>query len=374
MNIGQEEELLRKYLAGHANDQEQAIIESWYLETDDEGVVPTAAQLAKASLKVRAALPGYHTSAKKVVLWPRRMAVAALFLLAATAGILFYQYQTGTPLSIPAVAKTSLPGKVTLTLSDGKSISLSDAENGHIAQQNGAQITKTGDGNLVYSNCAECAAAAAEERYNTISVPRGSQYRLTLPDGSQVWLNAESSLKFPATFANLTERKVQLTGEGYFEVKHNAKQPFRVQSMGQVIEDLGTAFNVNSYPEEHAVQTTLVQGSVRISAGSQRVTLVPGQQASLTNGNISTSAADIEKTIAWKEGAFFFKDDELPYILRQLSRWYNVDVVYQGDIPAYKYNGQASRKLTLSQITDILRSSGVEITLKNKTLIVESSK
>ena len=216
--------------------------------------------------------------------------------------------------------------------------------------------------------------------YNVLSTPRGGQYRLVLPDGSQVWLNAASSIRYPTAFTG-TERKVEVSGEVYFEVTKNAAMPFRVvvnRRKGEPdpmeIEVLGTQFNVNAYTDEDVIRTTLLEGAVKVKKGVKGGILQPGQQAQCKeDGEMRwVPDADVEKVVAWKNGVFEFRDENLQAVMRQISRWYDVEVVYEGAIPTDGFTGRFSRNTSLSGVLSILRLSDIRLTVENKKIIVRS--
>jgi len=194
---------------------------------------------------------------------------------------------------------------------------------------------------------------------------------MTLSDGTIVWLNAESSLRFPVAFTG-NERKVELTGEAYFEVSHNSKQPFKVMANGETVEDIGTHFNINAYADEPATKTTLLEGAIKVSiAGGAGVRPSPGQQTALINGHFTIKAVDPEQTIAWKNDLFDFEHATIPEIMRQASRWYDVDIVYEGSLPDKKFGGTISRNVSASKFLDILKFSGVKFRIDGKKIIVK---
>jgi ferric-dicitrate binding protein FerR (iron transport regulator) len=225
-------------------------------------------------------------------------------------------------------------------------------------------------------------ALAPGEDYNTLFNPRGSKViSLTLSDGTKVWLNAESSLRYPASFsAPSAVREVEITGEAYFEVKHNSKQPFKVHlPNGSIVEDFGTAFNINAYPDEEATKTTLIEGSIKVSAPSadknlrnqREKILKPGEQARLTaNSQWLTTNPDLGEVMAWKNGRFQFNRTPLPVVLRQLSRWYDIDVEYHGNVPDVVFAGRMGRDLNLSQVLIVLNKMEVNFKIEGKKLIV----
>ena len=259
--------------------------------------------------------------------------------------------------------------KAVLTLADGKKITLTGAKNGKLADQGSITINKTNDGQLVYHPGSTSDAQTIT--YNVIETPRGGQYHLTLADGTQVWLNAASSLKYPASFSG-HERKVELTGEAYFEVAHNKEKPFRVISNRQEVEVLGTHFNINAYSDEKVVKTTLVEGSVKISSGAINKTLKPDEQAQLENGNILIANVDVNEVVAWKNGLFHFDHATLQSAMRQIARWYDVDVVYEGAIPKTVINGEAYRNMKASQVFEVLGYLNVKFRIEGKKIIVSN--
>lgn len=305
-------------------------------------------------------------------LWPR-IAVAATILITLSAGLYFY-FDTKPESEIVkyALVKQDVePGgnKATLTLADGSKISLTDADNGQLAEQGGVKISKSANGQLVYS---VVESGQRETGYNTITTPRGGIYQVNLPDGTRVWLNAASSIKFPTTFAHLNQRKVELQGEAYFEVSRNKKQPFIVQSGKQQVEVLGTHFNINSYEDESEVKTTLLEGSVKVSAGNV-ILLKPGQQSTVgasQGGRVKVSPANIEQAMAWKNGFFHFEKENLHSVLRQLARWYDIEVVYQVKRVDDEFMGDIPRGVKLSEVLKILEFEGTHFKIENRKLIV----
>jgi len=296
----------------------------------------------------------------------KKMAVAASVLLISSVVLLTYFVQNKKEKGVAdnhtrSIAELAPGGNnAVLTLADGKKIILNDRAKGNIASQSGISITKSAQGQLVYSVNKKAISPSASG-FNTIETPTGGQYQLTMPDGTRVWLNAMSSLKFPVNFG-ATERKVELNGEGYFEVAHNRKLPFMLNTHGQQIEVMGTHFNVNAYTNEKAVRTTLLEGSVRVreEAQSKQVTLSPGMQSILEGGKISVRQVDTELAVAWKNGSFIFDNDNLEGIMRQVSRWYDVDVKYKNEgARARLFSGSISRFENASQVLDILELTGM---------------
>ncbi|MEO6524960.1 MAG: FecR domain-containing protein [Mucilaginibacter sp.] len=358
--------LIDKYLAGECTSEEQAQVEIWYnqlaarqkdlLELPDYEV---------RNAQIMAGLPPDPDVQPKVIrLWPR-IAAAASILLFLGLGFYFYQQNKHQPSAL--MAKNDIkPGsnKAVLTLANGQRIILTGAKNGHLAAQGNTAINKTADGQIAYDAKAGKDNAAPKLAYNTITTPRGGQYQVVLPDGSHVWLNAASSITFPTAFKG-KDREVAITGEAYFEVAHNKAKPFRVSSNGQTVEVLGTHFNINAYNDEPVMKTTLLEGSVRITKGSREALLKPGEQATIADaGNISVKAVDTEDVVAWKDGLFQFKNTDLPIVMRQLSRWYDVQVEYEGKMPQTVFNGKLHRNVNASQVLDILKYFNVNFRIE----------
>lgn len=241
-----------------------------------------------------------------------------------------------------------------LTLADGKTIALDSATAGSIASQGGVNLLKS-NGSLTYL---PESVSNTTSVINTVSIPRGGQYKLVLADGSKVWLNAASELTFPSAFTG-EERKVTLKGEGYFEVAHDKNKPFFVQVNGMEVKVLGTEFNINSYPDESGIRTTLVKGSVVIHAGKQTAKLSPGEQAVLQqeSGTLNVKSVDVESQVSWKNGKFIFQDLDIYAVMRQLARWYNIDVVYGQHIPDEQFVGVISRNVSIAEVLSMLEST-----------------
>ena len=271
-----------------------------------------------------------------------------------------------------------LPGgnKAILTLANGSQIVLDSASNGIVAQQGNTEVMKLANGQLVYKGAGD---QANEVLYNTMVTPHGGQYRLVLSDGSRVWLNAVSSIRFPTVFIG-KERTVEITGEAYFEIAKDLSRTFRVfvrpLSGNGVMEVavLGTHFNINAYKDEPTIKTTLLEGRVKVSMGTNPTIINPGQQAQaqLNNSGIIKviNDADVAEAVAWKDGRFEFRDADLKTIMRQIMRWYDVDVEYQGNIPDRYFTADISRNKTLSGVMEILKLSDIDFKLEGKKLTV----
>lgn len=309
--------------------------------------------------------------------WWRRYAAAAAILLLIV-GIATVVWLTGRNNDDrPALSGTNynseaLPGsdKAILQLEDGRSILL-DTASGVLAQQGNTRIRKNEAGAVTY-DAGETGKEAAVA-YNKIITPRGGQYQVTLPDGSKAWLNAASSLRFPVAF-NGSERVVELTGEAWFDVAQHASKPFKVQVAGaggpMVVEVLGTSFNIQAYPDEPVHAATLVNGKVKVSNSNAQMILQPGQQARLAGNDLQMATADIEEVLAWKNGIFYLQDANIQTIMRQLSRWYDVDVVYEGNIQQ-QFVGKIPRTMNLTDVLKVLESTGwVHFRFEGKTVTV----
>jgi transmembrane sensor len=298
---------------------------------------------------------------------------AAAILLVVGVGTVFYlthkKQQEVTRLT-PTPAADVLPGgnKATLTLASGQKIMLDSAHQGNLTVQGSAQVSKVDNGRLTYEAVGN--AAATTIVYNTLSTPRGGQYELTLPDGTHVWLNAASSITYPTVFTG-SRREVTMTGEAYFEVTCKTTQPFQVKVGNETIVDLGTHFNINAYAEEPTLRTTLLEGKVAVQLGRERRVLSPGQQAEATGASIVLrSGVDLDEAVAWKNGLFQFKRADIQTVMRQIARWYDVEVRFEGPISADRFWGKLPRDANASQVLRVLQKEQVHFRIEGKTIIV----
>ena len=299
-------------------------------------------------------LTNVQSRTRKHINWWRRIAAAAAVLVLISAG-LYGWLQKGDWKPEPVIARHNdvPPGtnKAVLHLADGTVVTLDSAGN-QVIRQGGTTINQQ-NGQLRYNANDPNATAVS---FNTLATPRGGQYSVTLPDGSKVWLNSASSLRFPTAFTG-PERKVELTGEAYFEVAKNAKQPFKVTLEDKTtIEVLGTHFNVNAYKDEPAISTTLLEGAVRLTNGKERITIKPGERAQLKEGGTKfvIDRPDVERVVAWKNGFFQFNGDNITMIMKQLSRWYDIEPVYAGNMNMKDYSGYISRNSNISEVLKML--------------------
>jgi transmembrane sensor len=303
---------------------------------------------------------------------------AVLVGLAFIAGIFVHKGKKAANLPAMAQQKNTVkfdaePGmnKAILTLADGSKLELNSAKIGVLAKAGHISVKKTKDGQLIYLIApSKKADANTPIAFNTINTPVGGQYQVILPDGTKVWLNAASSLKYPTLFTG-NQRMVELTGEAYFEVAKNAAMPFYVKANNMQVKVLGTHFNIMAYDNEPAIKTTLLEGSVQLSSGAINNKLKPGQQGVLNKyGQITVSEVNAEHAIAWKNGYFEFNRSGIHEIMNQLARWYDIEIAYQGNIPDDEFVGKIERSAKLSQVLNILRLSKIHFVLENKKLTV----
>ncbi|MBS1737078.1 MAG: FecR family protein [Bacteroidetes bacterium] len=289
---------------------------------------------------------------------------AAILVLISVAGFYFLlnnqsKGQKAQDKTFATVMKNDiLPGgnRAILTLANGSRIELDSLKKGMLAQQGSANVVQLNPGEISYYKSGDTAdKKPIEIMYNTITTPRGGQYQVVLPDGSMVWLNAASSLKFPTVFEG-NDRKVELTGEGYFEIAKNAAMPFKVSVNNTIVEVLGTHFNVNAYTDEAAMKTTLLEGAVKVYANGKTQLLKPGEQLSLKKNGLEKVFDNVntEQVLAWKNGLFDFSDVELRTIGQQLSRWYQVDISFENNVPDKHISGIISRKNNISTVLQML--------------------
>jgi transmembrane sensor len=388
-------QLIEQYLNGQlTDDQGQELLE--LINTGDEAEVlavlkelmqeeslqATAldAETLRASLqKVLAVDRGLPPAppVRRLVARRRWWAAAAILVVLGTGSWLAFFNKRGQPIATVQTQAGRFkndvaPGgnKAILTLAGGKQIVLDSAADGVLTQQGNAQVRKSANGQLSYSIVTERPTTVL---YNTLSTPRGGVYQLVLPDGSNVWLNSESSIKYPVFFTG-GERKVEIKGEVYFEVVKNASQPFKVIAGRQEeVDVLGTSFDINGYDDEPVIKTTLLDGSVRVTAPNQdklSFVLKPGQQAQLQDGNGGNGTpgggaqmkvlkdVDVNAVVAWKNGQFRFKGADLGTVMRQIARWYDVDVKYEGRLPDYPLVGTIPRNVPVSEILKLLELTG----------------
>ena len=342
----------------------------------------TAAQSDIASRVPESSTPSWsRTPASPVRRIPWRWVAAAVFFaLLGTFALLFstnHHRELATkapavPLRLPEDVKPGINTAI-LTLGNGSNIVLDSAGTGELARQGGTKIIKRSDGQLAYQ-----AEAGNETVYNIVSTPRAAQYQITLPDGTGVWLNAASTLRFPTNFSG-KERRVELTGEAYFEVARDKDKPFLVKvakataAGGDMdVQVLGTHFDIMAYGDEANIQTTLLEGSVAVRHGDDKKLVEPGSQARLARKEetLAVEPANTKQAVAWKNGLFYFDKSNVPAILRQVSRWYDLDIVYESPAPDMMFSGKIERSLPLSGIAALLKSGQLHFRIEGKKFIV----
>jgi transmembrane sensor len=386
-------DLFAKLLKGELSPEETEILVSWLgtEKLDPHAETLIAKHLGQQAMEgevspalrsaLEAKLPKITAGAKTYSLFQSpwlRYAAVILLVLGASLFLFLFQQKSSPEIKVAvqsAPVKNDVePGRqgAVLTLADGRTVVLDSMQNGIVATQNGSKILLN-NGQLTYN---KNAAVAATTEFNAISTPRGRQFQLTLSDGTKVWLNAASSLRYP-TFFNGKERRVEITGEAYFEVAKNAQMPFKVSINKETeIEVLGTHFNVNSYENESSINTTLLEGSVKVHHHTENTVIKPGQQAQVVQADNDPSkikvitSVNLAKVMAWKNGVFDFENATLEEVMRQLERWYDVDVVYEKGIPNLEFFGRMGRDLNLSNVLRGLQISKVHFRLEEKKLIV----
>jgi len=379
MNKEDADRILENYLAGKAAKEEVALVEHWYLKTSNLHTLADRDDFEHLKdelwlgTKKRAGLLRLNNHVQNI--WPRMAGAAALFLMLSI-GIWFISTRNHGNDAIKVVVNNTAPGKnaATLAFDNGETITLNDTKKGlvvtsaNLSYNDGSPL---GDHPEFYQGN----SIQEEGTQMTASTPRGGTYQITLPDGTRVWLNAESKLSFPSKFGT-SARKVQLIGEAYFEVAKVAHKniPFFVVTRNQEVEVLGTHFNINSYADEGSIKTTLLEGSVKLSSISSpgkaaQIILKPGQQSVLSeNSGFKVTKTDVELAIAWKKGLFYFKDADLKTILRTFSRWYDIDVVSTDHMTEKKFSGKLYRDVNVYQALEVLNLLGVDFNIeKNHT-------
>ncbi|MDB5157132.1 MAG: FecR protein [Mucilaginibacter sp.] len=368
------QELSAKWLKGTITAEELELLEEWY-NREPSNVHWQAGDADVEQLRERLLynidiVREEDVPVRRLITTPRLLKAAAILVFVLIAAL---YYKTTKPVMVannlkPKPTEAPNSNKAVLTLANGSKVVLDNAGNGLIAKQGNTQIKKTQEGKLIYNNNDQTATAAIPE-INTISTPAGGKYQITLPDGSKVWLNALTALKFPTSFKG-KERVVELNGEAYFEVAKNKEMPFKVKMANNTtIQVLGTHFNIMAYANESSIKATLLEGSINVQKGNLSKMMVPGQEAKITD-EISLKPVNTEEAVAWMNGLFSFDQTDIRTVLRQIERWYNVDVVYEGPVPDNKITGYISRSSNLPEVVKMLELSGVKITIDGKKIKV----
>ena len=376
-DASENEDLLRSLI-----HQQSGVINDALLISDEA----SKRLLADVFSKIKGAIAADHKIRQIKVIpfyrhrWFRVWAAASLIFMVSTAAFYFLHKENET---VVAQNETNIqpaedipPGtnNAVLTLDNGTTIVLDSAADGTLAQQGNVKVLKI-NGQITYKK--RNGNMNTKPVYNTITTEKGNEYELILVDGSKVWLNAASSIRFPTSFEG-NGRKVEITGEAYFEVVHDASKPFRVEFKDQAgrtgeIEVLGTHFDVNAYDDENAMKTTLLEGSVKIKRANNVQMLLPGQQAVLTSNTITLKKdVDVSEVVAWKDGFFVFNNTDIQTIMRQVARWYDIGVHFEGEIPSDGFTGKISRNVSLSDFLKVLQLNNLHVKSEGRKVTIIS--
>lgn len=369
--------LIEKYLQGDCTLSEKIEVETWFVQytggnrtfyNGDPELIRRAMVRSLTDIYQKISLLDLGHAEETVVVQVsnkpklRWLAIAATFLLLVSVGGYVLLNKDKKPLSVAKVVPTKIdiePGgdKAILTLADGKQIVLDDAKKGQLATQGNTAITKTKDGQITYR--IENLLPANEIVNNTLTTPRGGQFRVTLPDGSEVWLNAASSITYPSAFTG-NKREVELTGEAYFEIQKNPERPFTINvNNKQQVEVLGTHFNIEAYTDDNYIKTTLIEGSVKLNTGKRQLILTPGQMAINKMGqNLLVKQADVDEVMAWKNGMLVFNNENIVTMMKRISRWYDIDVSFIGNMKHVNFVGNYSRTKGLATLLNNIELAG----------------
>lgn len=375
-------QLAKKWLDGSITAQELSLLDQWYNQGSPEEINWDSADRNEQELKARlydkvqlelnlaaSEVSVLHSPDGGYPLWKKLVAAAAVALIAVS---VYFFNLSRYPEREPRYANDIAPGNsaATLTLANGKKIRLDAAASGVLAREAGISITKTADGQLVY----ELKEATADaHKMNTLTTAKGETYILILPDKTKVWMNAASTITYAANLIDGGLRSVNLAGEAYFEVAKDKKHPFIVKTAKQEVQVLGTHFNVSSYADESVTKTTLLEGIVRVAAGGKNSTLRPNQQSIVTGNAIEIKEVNAAGAVAWKDGKFRFSNEPLETIMKQLARWYNVEVIYDREsLKAEKFGGFIDRDNNISAVLKMLeRTEEVRFKIDGKKITVE---
>jgi len=366
--------LLERYQNGTLSQADKDKLDAWYLSMASNSDLKLSENELEESYNYLRSQLSPIVETKVVQLW-KRVAVAASVAILIGLGVFYFSKPQTQSNQIVNQPHDITPGgtKGVLTLSNGKQIVLADiSEKGTIALENDVTIKLYANGVVTYViNSKEDSSKEDANSFNTLSTPTGGQYNIVLGDGTKVYLNAVSSIKYPTQFSG-DKRIVELEGEAYFEVAKNRKKPFIVKSGDQTVEVLGTHFSVHNYNDESVIKTTLLEGSVAISHKNKKVILKPGQQSNVSNSfdNIQVKEVDTEVAIAWKNGRFKFDNADLKSVMQQLERWYGVNVVYKGNVSDVRFNGGTFMNKNLSEVLKVLELSHIKFKIEGKTIIV----
>jgi ferric-dicitrate binding protein FerR (iron transport regulator) len=381
MEIDELEILVHKYLKGTATESEIQSLNQWYqqqqlVNNEWEADSPDEETIIKAEMfdviSNRTGIQQRRQSTRTI--WWSLTAAASLLLLIGTGLYLFHSKQSAAPQEANLLLDDALPGSngAILTLSNGQKIQLGNGNTILSDINKTDRIKKYSDSVVVYNSSKN--EQVSPTAYNTITTPNGKQFHIVLPDGTKVFMNAASSLQYPLAFSG-SERLVKLTGEAYFEVVHNSRMPFRVQVDKQIIEDIGTEFNINSYNDNGTLAVTVLEGSAKVQINKNAVTLTPGQQSLTTTGTdqIVVQSADTESVLAWKNGLFHFNNAPIDLVLRQLARWYDLEVIYEGNIPKKTIDGEIYRDVKFSEVFMILKALQINYRIEGRKVFIKAA-
>ncbi len=379
MNKAESEKLIDRYLKGDCTPEEKLLLERFYLEES------TRRKLSASEIDAEGRKAEIWEATQKEIIRTTYKPAHTLRLLLAAASVLlvlsvsFWFYSERTKGKLPAIktvknTEKSIPasGKALLTLADGTTIALDNAADGMLSSQAGNRVVKAGNGNIIYQDGKGEPASKNKITYNTLTIPCGSLYHLTLSDGSSVWLNSASSITFPVSFPG-NERIVTITGEAYFEIAGNRNKPFLVRSGDQIIRVLGTHFNVMAYNNDAAVITTLLEGSVKIIKNKTEILLKPGQAVSISNisNSVKVTSVNTDDAIAWRQGYFKFDNEGLESIMNKISRWYDTDIEFKDDVKDKRFWGTYSRSKGLTDLlNDLEQTDDVHFKVDGRRIIV----
>jgi ferric-dicitrate binding protein FerR (iron transport regulator) len=367
--------LLSKFQDSACSEEELEELEQWYAQLNIDNQSISESKAERFSEEMLAQFQKKLQNSTVVVPFYRksffRIAAASVIFVFSIAVILIYSKTAEQD----ALAKNNINqqididspkfSKAIITLANGQTVSLDSIGDGMLVKQGAVSVVKSEDGQIIYTG------SEANPVYNTLFNPRGSKViSLTLNDGTKVWLNSESSLRYPVAFVG-NQRHVEITGEAYFEVAKDDTKKFIVSSNGVNTEVLGTHFNVNTYDDERKVKITLLEGAIKVRKGLITDMLKPGQQAEVAEDIKVISNVDIDAVMSWKNGFFHFTNTTIPELMNQISRWYDIEIVYMGAVPQRQFGGEISRDASLSQILKILNKSKVKCRLEESRLIID---
>lgn len=369
MNLQEFNELFKKYEAGTLSEDERRLLEKWYNRYASEGTRQVNhVELEERLKSVAGKIPVRYRAAKMRRMY-YRIAAAASVLIILTAGTWWFYHRDVVENQIVKNDITPGSNKAILTLADGRTIDLSENQRGIVVSDESINYQDGSNLTIVSSD----QISGAENALLKLTTPLGGTYQITLSDGTKVWLNAASTLKYPSRFSGHV-REVEVTGEAYFEVTPDANKPFKVFSKGQAIEVLGTVFNVQVYADEQEAKTTLVEGSVQIVNQISKTVrkLQPGEQSSVLDGNTDIARVDVAEYTAWKDGLFRYNNQPLEDIMRNMSRWYRVKVVYENEsLKHERFVGMVSRYSNISAALTVLEEvGGARFSVEGNTVTV----